>query len=242
MAGFEPTGTATSHSVFDTLGYAWGQCTAFLAENVPWLNGAQGLGNAKNWLSNAAAQGYGISSTPVAGSIAVFGGNTPGSGGAGHVAEVTGVSGSTFSTAEANVQGLNVVSAGDYSTSNTNLLGFILPKGGASPSVPASLMSYFPSGAPQNNLNPNAGTNPSPGLDLNPFDLVGGIVGGIEGFLLRLLIGVLAVILVIKGLELIGNSTGHDLSITMPSAKVPSGRSTGGATEGIAEDAGEVAA
>jgi hypothetical protein len=236
--GFEPTGTVSSHPAYDWLGYAWGQCTAFVAESLGWLNGGAGLGNAKNWLSNAAAQGYTIVSTPVVGAVAVFGGGMPGSGGAGHVGIVNSISGSNFGLEEANVSGLNVVDQGTYSTSNPNLLGFILPKGstGASPGLSAQLESYFPSGAPQNNLNPNPGTNPGPGLDLNPLDAIGAVIGGIEGFFLRIFIGILAVIFVIEGLRLIGSSSGHDINISMPS-----GKATGGATEGIADDAAAAA-
>ena len=181
MAGFEPTGTTTSHPVFDVLGYAWGQCTAFVAESVGWLGGGAGLGNAANWLNNAKSQGYGISSTPVPGSVAVFGAGTPGSGGAGHVALVTAVNGAGFNVAEANVQGLDVVSAGSYADSNPNLLGFILPKGGATPPIPANLTAFGipppPAYNPAYGGNPNAGSNalqPAGGIDLNPADWAGG--------------------------------------------------------------------
>lgn len=154
--GFEPVGTVASHSVFDSLGYAWGQCTAFIAETVPWLQGGAGLGNAANWLTNAKAQGYQISTVPIPGSIAVFGPGTPGSGGNGHVALVQAVSGNTFGVTEANVKGLDTVSSGVYSATDPNLLGFILPQNGTLPGATTT-----------------AATTPSTstgGIDLNPLD------------------------------------------------------------------------
>lgn len=153
---FEPTGTVASHSVFDSLGYAWGQCAAWLAENTSWLNGAKGLGNAADWLTNAKAQGYQTSTAPIVGSIAVFGANTPGSGGNGHVALVTGVTGSAFSVDEANVKGLDTVSTGSYSATDPNLLGFILPQNGVLPAATATTTAATSSG----------------GIDLNPLDWV----------------------------------------------------------------------
>jgi surface antigen len=241
--GFEPTGTVSSHSVFDALGYAWGQCTAFVAESVSWLNGAQGLGNAKDWLSNAANQGYTIVSKPVVGAVAVFGGATPGSGGEGHVGVVTSVSGSNFGLEEANVVGLDSVDTGQYTVSNPNLLGFILPKGdtsGASPGISATLTSagYGALGTPENNGQGYAGPANS-GIDLNPLDWIGDIAGLIGGIVLRMVIAVLAVIFIIEGLKLIGSSSGHEINIT---DVLPSGKATGGATEGIAADAGDAAA
>jgi len=241
--GFEPTGTTSSHSVFDALGYAWGQCTAFVAESVSWLNGAQGLGNAKDWLANAADQGYTIVAKPVVGAVAVFGGNTPGSGGEGHVGVVTSISGSNFGLEEANVSGLDTVSSGQYTVSNPNLLGFILPKGdtsGASPGLSAQLLSTGYGALPSIGTAPGSGVNSAGGIDLNPADWIGALGGLIGGVVLRMAIAILAVIFIIEGLKLIGNSTGHDLNITMPS--VPGGKATGGATEGIAEDAVEAAA
>jgi surface antigen len=237
--GFEPTGTTSSHSVFDALGYAWGQCTAFVAESVSWLNGAQGLGNAKDWLSNAANQGYTIVSKPVVGAVAVFGGNTPGSGGEGHVGVVTSISGSNFGLEEANVAGLDTVDTGQYTVSNPNLLGFILPKGdtsGASPGLSATLLSTGYGALPATGQTPGSAVNPSGGIDLNPLDWIGDITGLLGGIVLRMLIAVLAVIFIIEGLKLIGSSSGHDLNITLPS-----GAATGGATEGIAADAGDAA-
>lgn len=241
--GFEPTGTTSSHSVFDALGYAWGQCTAFVAESVSWLNGGAGLGNAKDWLTNAAKQGYTTVSSPVVGAVAVFGAGTPGSGGMGHVGVVTSISGSNFGLEEANVAGLDTVSQGSYSVTNPNLLGFILPKGdttGASPGLGAQLLS---AGYGTAGNSPGQTQIPRPSIDLNPLDIPGEIVGAIGGLIggiiLRMVIAILAVIFVIEGLKLMGSSTGHDVNIT---DVIPSGKATGGATEGIAADAGDVAA
>lgn len=240
MAGFEPTGTVASHPVFDVLGYAWGQCTAFVAESVGWLGGGAGLGNAANWLGNAAKQGYVTTAQPVVGSVAVFGTGLPGSGGAGHVALVTAVNGGNFNVSEANVQGLDTVSSGSYSTSDSNLLGFILPKGDtslASPGLPASLTAFNLPGLNLPSSSIGTPVAPPGSIDLNPLDAIGAVISGIEGFLLRVLIGILAIVLIIKGLSVMAEASGHEVNVSLPS-----GRSTGGATEGIAEDAGEAAA
>jgi len=124
--GFEPA--AEPASGFDPLGWAWGQCTAFAAEVASWVQGSV-QGNAENWLASGAAAGLPTSKTPAPGDIAVFSSGFPGSGGAGHVAVVTGVNGSgdEFSVEQGNVQGVDVASAGEYSTSNPYLEGFLEP-------------------------------------------------------------------------------------------------------------------
>lgn len=54
-----------------TRGFAWGNCTAYVAMNktVTWR------GNAKQWMSNARAAGVKTGSTPVPGAIIQFSGH-----------------------------------------------------------------------------------------------------------------------------------------------------------------------
>lgn len=76
--------------------YAWGQCTYFVATALGWV--PAGLGDAKDWLTNARAKGLPTSdatATPQVGSVIVWGagqenGSNP-AGPAGHVAEVVGI-------------------------------------------------------------------------------------------------------------------------------------------------------
>src|SRR5476651_1822801 len=81
-------------SLLSALSYAVGECTRWAAQTVNWI--PSGLGNAGSWLQNAQNKGYPISSTPVVGSVAVWGYNKPGTltiNGVnnGHVAVVTGI-------------------------------------------------------------------------------------------------------------------------------------------------------
>lgn len=69
-------------------GYIADQCTAFVKASLSWV--PAGLGNAQDWLSNAAAQGFQTGSTPAVGSVAVWSGSQVGNA-FGHVAEVVGL-------------------------------------------------------------------------------------------------------------------------------------------------------
>jgi hypothetical protein len=98
-------------------------------------------GNAGAWFGSGQAAGLPTSATPAPGDIAVFGNAFPGSGGAGHVALVTAVSGGVFSVDEGNVKGVDVASAGQYSTTNPYLEGFLVPPAGADPTL--SLLAAY---------------------------------------------------------------------------------------------------
>lgn len=82
--------------------YSRGYCTWFVASKraVP-----SGWGNARNWLSNARASGFGTGSVPQVGAIA-----WTGAGSMGHVGLVTGVNGSQVTITEMNYAGFGVVS------------------------------------------------------------------------------------------------------------------------------------
>jgi hypothetical protein len=126
--GFEPA--AEPASGFDPLGWAWGQCTAFAAEVAGWVQGNV-KGNAGSWFASGRAAGLLTSSTPAPGDVAVFSDAFPGSGGYGHVAVVTAVSGDQFSVDQGNVKGVDVASTGQYSSTNPYLEGFLVPPSGA---------------------------------------------------------------------------------------------------------------
>ena len=93
----------------------FGQCTYYMYNSFAQLGSpirTTGLGNAAEWPANAAAAGYGVSSTPRAGTAIVFqrgvGGADPVYGHVGFVERVN-ADGSLF-ISEMNVQGLNVIS------------------------------------------------------------------------------------------------------------------------------------
>ena len=93
----------------------FGQCTYYMYNRFAQLGSpirTTGLGNAAEWPANAAAAGYGVSSTPRAGTAIVFqrgvGGADPVYGHVGFVERVN-ADGSLF-ISEMNVQGLNVIS------------------------------------------------------------------------------------------------------------------------------------
>ena len=93
----------------------FGQCTYYMYNRFAQLGSpirTTGLGNAAEWPVNAAAAGYGVSSTPRAGTAIVFqrgvGGADPVYGHVGFVERVN-ADGSLF-ISEMNVQGLNVIS------------------------------------------------------------------------------------------------------------------------------------
>ncbi len=82
--------------------YSPGYCTWFVASrrSVP-----SGWGNARNWLANARASGFGTGSVPQVGAIA-----WTGVGSMGHVGLVTGVNGSQVTITEMNYAGFGVIS------------------------------------------------------------------------------------------------------------------------------------
>lgn len=93
----------------------FGQCTYYVYNRFAQLGSpirTTGLGNAAEWPANAAAAGYGVSSTPRAGTAIVFqrgvGGADPVYGHVGFVERVN-ADGSLF-ISEMNVQGVNVIS------------------------------------------------------------------------------------------------------------------------------------
>lgn len=93
----------------------FGQCTYYMYNRFAQLGApirTTALGNAAEWPANAAAAGYGVSSTPRAGTAIVFqrgvGGADPVYGHVGFVERVN-VDGSLF-ISEMNVQGVNVIS------------------------------------------------------------------------------------------------------------------------------------
>ena len=84
--------------------YSRGYCTWYVKNTLGWV--PNGWGNANTWASRARSQGYTVSSTPVVGAVA-----QTSSGGLGHVAVVTGVSGNSVTITEMNYTGWNRVSS-----------------------------------------------------------------------------------------------------------------------------------
>lgn len=116
--------------------YFAGQCTAYVAQVLDWVEG--GWGNAWQWFGNAQKAGFQTGSVPLVGAVAVWGPDLPGSGGAGHVAAVTAVQPSgSFQVSEQNY------SCGPFCTDSRNVpaggggdfLGFIYPKGASVPQL-----------------------------------------------------------------------------------------------------------
>jgi hypothetical protein len=108
---------------YPTYGYAPGNCTWWVAYNRPV---PQDLGDAWEWLGNAAAHGLATSTEPTPGSIVVYA-RGDGYSTYGHVALVIGVQAGSFTVSEMNYVGLGVV---DERTSPwpdpTHVEGFIL--------------------------------------------------------------------------------------------------------------------
>ncbi|MDN6900736.1 CHAP domain-containing protein [Oenococcus sicerae] len=71
--------------------YYYGQCTWYVKNMLGWV--PNGLGNASQWASAAAADGFTVNNTPTVGSVVVFQAGQAWAGGYGHVAVVTGVNG-----------------------------------------------------------------------------------------------------------------------------------------------------
>lgn len=104
-------------------------CTWYVARALDWVQ--PGWGNADEWADRAARAGYKVTSTPTVGSIAVWGGGLPGSGGFGHVAEVTGLVPGGFTVFEGNFTTPNQPDTRTVSGSGLqHLIGFIQPPGG----------------------------------------------------------------------------------------------------------------
>lgn len=124
MADILSQGQDALNAAGAALSYTWGNCTRWVAENLSWI--PAGLGNADQWLANAQARGLptmGPSSTPVPGSVAVWGG-----GQFGHVAEVVGVIPGGFQVSEENWLGLGRTDIRNVTGSAlSGLEGFILP-------------------------------------------------------------------------------------------------------------------
>lgn len=109
--------------------YVPGNCTWYVADQLPWI--PAGLGNAGDWLDRAAAKGFVTAALPVTGSVVVY---RPGPGydlTFGHVAIVTGVNpNGTFQVREMNYSWFNKVD--ERSSTMDGVAGFILPPGSIS--------------------------------------------------------------------------------------------------------------
>jgi surface antigen len=107
--------------------YALGQCTYYVARSLGYIPGD--LGNADQWASKAAEQGFDVSHTPKVGTAVVYGPGGAYSPQYGHVAVVTAVNADgTFTVSEMNVDGTGVA---DTRTSSLNdVIGFINPPAG----------------------------------------------------------------------------------------------------------------
>lgn len=97
--------------------FPYGYCTWYVAQKryIPWA------GNAGAWLYNARVAGYATGKTPRVGAIVVTTENRY----YGHVALVTGVSGSTFTVSEMNYAGFAKRSTRVLSTNSRAIKGFI---------------------------------------------------------------------------------------------------------------------
>jgi hypothetical protein len=115
--------------------YTLYQCTWWAAKLADWVQ--PGWGNADQWAESAARAGFNVTQTPTPGSIAVWSGALPGSGGFGHVAEVTGLVPGGFTVAEGNFTTPNQPDTRTVTGAGLNdLIGFIQPPGGGMSSNP----------------------------------------------------------------------------------------------------------
>jgi hypothetical protein len=229
--------------------YVAGQCTAYVAQVLNWV--PAGLGNAQDWLANAAKAGLPESSTPQAGAVVVY---KPGSfpatsdtpagyydAGTGHVAVVTAVNADgTFKVSEMNYSN-GPGKTDTRESSMADVEGFILPPGSAGEI--GTLSATQPAGQP------TAAT--TTGIDLNPLDWVGDALSGLENLfenvILRLMLGLAGATFILVGLYVLAKGTGHDVNVSMPgggAAAAPraAGEAKAGGAEGAAEEAAEVAA
>lgn len=128
------TGNDLLTAVGNAISYTVGNCTRWVAEQLSWVPG--GWGDAAMWFSHAQQQGFqtvGPNAVPPAGSIAVWDSSLPGSGGAGHVAEVISATASSFTVSEENWLGLGKTDVRTITSSSPDfghLVGFILPPAG----------------------------------------------------------------------------------------------------------------
>lgn len=98
--------STVSHVAYNNAGntYPAGQCTWYAKSVASWAG--NNWGNANQWASSAAAQGFRVDGTPAVGSVVVF---QPGQGGAGaygHVGVVTSVNGGQVTITEGNYAGM----------------------------------------------------------------------------------------------------------------------------------------
>lgn len=113
--------------------YTLYQCTWYVARALDWVQ--PGWGNADQWAERAARAGFQVTKRPTVGSIAVWGGDLPGSGGFGHVAEVTGLVPGGFTVYEGNFTTPNRPDTRTVTGSSLqHLIGFIQPPGGGATS------------------------------------------------------------------------------------------------------------
>jgi surface antigen len=101
-------GVDCSPGVLDGTTYCTGYCTWYAYQQRPAEN-LEGLGNAATWYDRARARGIPVGGNPQVGAIAWWAGTT--SNPAGHVAYVTGVSGSNVTISEMNYVAWNRVSS-----------------------------------------------------------------------------------------------------------------------------------
>jgi hypothetical protein len=191
------------------LGYAYsytaGECTAFIADIDPWI--PPDLGDAKNWLVNAAQRGLQTGNTPIAGAVAVL---QPGAFGlnispSGHVASVDSVNSDgtvTVTDMNWNFQPFKVTT---HNIPQSSIAGYIYPPGSnvnsGSPNLAQGTIEAASSGAqdtswsfgPFNQDTPLIGgigdivqaIGSIPGDIANIPKLVGDVVSGIETFILK---------------------------------------------------------
>jgi surface antigen len=107
--------------------WPWGQCTWYVAmaraqlgESVTWG------GDAWQWLANASAEGYGTTTTPLPGEIAVYRRGGAYSSQDGHVALVVRVTPSSYTVEEANYNGLGIIDTRTIAWPDPGVAGFIL--------------------------------------------------------------------------------------------------------------------
>jgi hypothetical protein len=125
--------------------YTAGNCTWYVKDQFSWVPNM--WGNAAEWWGRAQSGGFGTSSNPQAGSIAVWGPGIDPPQGFGHVAVVRAVQpDGSFTVSEMNWQGLGKVDTRTVKD-RSNLLGFILaPGSSASPLTTGSSGGQDPFG------------------------------------------------------------------------------------------------